>query len=139
MRASEVFPVPRGPANRYAWRTFPAETAFRSVRTTGSWPTTSSNPCGRYLRYSAVKKPAPILCVGPAPSEVGRHHPPLCATCARSSPLGSTRETVGSHHGREAAGLPTGSGRAWDRTRDLPRVKRVRRFGHFWGRVAETV
>ena len=50
MRASEVFPVPRGPAKRYACRTFPAETAFLSVRTTGSWPTTSSNPCGRYLR-----------------------------------------------------------------------------------------
>ena len=50
MRASDVFPVPRGPAKRYACRTFPAETAFLSVRTTGSWPTTSSNPCGRYLR-----------------------------------------------------------------------------------------
>ena len=50
IRASEVFPVPRGPAKRYAWRTCPAAIAFFSVRTTGSWPTTSSKPCGRYLR-----------------------------------------------------------------------------------------
>jgi hypothetical protein len=49
MRASEVLPVPRGPAKRYAWRTCPAEIAFLSVRTTGSWPTTSSKSCGRYF------------------------------------------------------------------------------------------
>src|SRR6266545_6854308 len=55
MRASDVFPVPRGPAKRYAWRTLPAEIAFLSVRTLGSCPTTSSKPWGRYLRYSAVK------------------------------------------------------------------------------------
>src|SRR6266545_555317 len=34
MRASDVLPVPRGPAKRYAWRTFPAAIAFLSVRTT---------------------------------------------------------------------------------------------------------
>ena len=42
MRASEVLPVPRGPANRYAWRICPCEIAFCSVRTTASWPTTSA-------------------------------------------------------------------------------------------------
>ncbi len=50
IRASDVFPVPRGPANRYAWRTLPCAIAFVSVRTTASWPTTSSKVCGRYLR-----------------------------------------------------------------------------------------
>ena len=42
MRASEVFPVPRGPAKRYACRTWSLPIALRSVRTTASWPTTSS-------------------------------------------------------------------------------------------------
>ncbi len=50
MRASEVFPVPRGPANRYACRIWSVSIALRSVRTTASWPTTSSKVCGRYLR-----------------------------------------------------------------------------------------
>ena len=50
MRASEVLPVPRGPAKRYAWRTCPRSIAFSSVRTTASWPTTSPNVWGRYLR-----------------------------------------------------------------------------------------
>ena len=50
MRASEVLPVPRGPANRYAWRTLPCSMAFVSVRTTASCPTTSANVCGRYFR-----------------------------------------------------------------------------------------
>ena len=49
MRAIEVLPVPRGPAKRYAWRTA-ASIAFLSVRTTASWPTTSSKVCGRYFR-----------------------------------------------------------------------------------------
>jgi hypothetical protein len=40
--ASEVFPVPRGPAKRYACRTWPEAIAFFSVRTTPSCPTTSS-------------------------------------------------------------------------------------------------
>src|SRR5262245_39897204 len=53
MRASEVFPVPRGPANRYACRTWPWAMALRSVRTTWSWPTTWSKLWGRYFRYSA--------------------------------------------------------------------------------------
>ena len=48
MRASDVLPVPRGPAKRYAWRTLSASIALRSVRTTASWPTTSSKSCGRY-------------------------------------------------------------------------------------------
>ena len=50
MRASDVLPVPRGPANRYAWRTLPCPTAFVSVRTTASCPTTSAKVWGRYLR-----------------------------------------------------------------------------------------
>src|SRR5919202_4308183 len=58
MRASEVFPVPRGPAKRYACRTWPAAIAFFSVRTTGSCPTTSSKSWGRYFRYSAATAPS---------------------------------------------------------------------------------
>ena len=50
MRAIDVFPVPRGPAKRYAWRTWSCSIAFVSVRTTASCPTTSSKPCGRYFR-----------------------------------------------------------------------------------------
>src|SRR5271170_6413813 len=50
--AIEVLPVPLEPTNRYAWCTFPRCTALRSVRTTGSWPTTSANVRGRCLRYS---------------------------------------------------------------------------------------
>ena len=38
--AIDVFPVPRGPAKRYAWRTWSCSIAFRSVRTTASCPTT---------------------------------------------------------------------------------------------------
>src|SRR5439155_17223360 len=64
MRASEVFPVPRGPAKRYAWRTWPDEIAFFSVRTIASWPTTSSKSCGRYFRYSAATEA--ILLAGSA-------------------------------------------------------------------------
>src|SRR3984957_10766170 len=50
--AIEVLPVPREPTNRYAWWTLPRSTAWRSVRTTGSWPTTSAKERGRCLRYS---------------------------------------------------------------------------------------
>src|ERR1700682_1132745 len=49
--ATDVLPVPREPTNRYAWCTLPRSTALRSVRTTGSWPTTSANVRGRCLRY----------------------------------------------------------------------------------------
>jgi hypothetical protein len=48
--ATEVFPVPREPTKRYAWCTRSRSTAFRSVRTTCSWPTTSSKVCGRWRR-----------------------------------------------------------------------------------------
>src|SRR5215211_5625291 len=58
IRAIDVLPVPRGPANRYACRTWPDATAFLSVRTTPSWPTTSSKSCGRYFLYSAVMRPS---------------------------------------------------------------------------------
>ncbi len=47
MRAIDVFPVPRGPAKMYAWRTWSCAIAFRSVRTTASWPTRSANVRGR--------------------------------------------------------------------------------------------
>ncbi len=47
MRAIEVFPVPRGPAKRYACRTWSDSIAFRSVRTTASWPTTCVKSSGR--------------------------------------------------------------------------------------------
>ena len=50
MRASEVLPVPRGPAKRYACRTLSDSIALRSVRTTASCPTTASKSCGRYWR-----------------------------------------------------------------------------------------
>ena len=47
MRAIDVLPVPRGPAKRYACRTWPCSIAFRSVRTTASWPTTCAKSSGR--------------------------------------------------------------------------------------------
>src|SRR4051812_910441 len=50
--AIDVLPVPREPTNRYAWCTLSRSTAWRSVRTTGSWPTTSANVRGRWRRYS---------------------------------------------------------------------------------------
>ena len=50
MRASDVLPVPRGPANRYACRTLSCSIAFESVRTTAACPTTSAKVWGRYLR-----------------------------------------------------------------------------------------
>src|ERR1035437_1127337 len=50
--AIEVLPVPREPTNRYAWCTLSRSTALRSVRTTGSCPTTSAKVRGRCLRYS---------------------------------------------------------------------------------------
>ena len=48
--ATDVLPVPREPTNRYAWCTRSRSTALRSVRTTCSWPTTSSKLCGRWRR-----------------------------------------------------------------------------------------
>src|SRR5688572_29581776 len=50
--AIDVLPVPREPTNRYAWWTRSFSIALRSVRTTWSWPTTSSNVRGRWRRYS---------------------------------------------------------------------------------------
>ena len=50
MRAVVVLPVPRGPEKRYAWPTRPSRTALRSAVVTCSWPTSSSNRCGRYFR-----------------------------------------------------------------------------------------
>src|SRR3954471_13864938 len=50
--AIDVLPVPREPTNRLAWWTLPCSTAFESVRTTCSWPTTSGKVGGRGRRYS---------------------------------------------------------------------------------------
>ena len=50
MRAVVVLPFPRGPEKRYAWPTRPSRTALRSAVVMWSWPTSSPNRCGRYLR-----------------------------------------------------------------------------------------
>src|SRR4051794_21309995 len=50
--AIDVLPVPREPTNRYAWCTLRRSTACFRVRTTCSWPTTSSKVLGRCRRYS---------------------------------------------------------------------------------------
>ena len=47
MRAMEVFPVPRGPVKRYAWWSRSSVIALLNVRSTGTWPTTSSKEPGR--------------------------------------------------------------------------------------------
>lgn len=52
-RAVLVLPVPRGPANRYAWATLPSATSRVNVSVIWDWPMISLNRCGRYLRYSA--------------------------------------------------------------------------------------
>src|SRR5438876_962056 len=49
IRAVEVFPMPRGPTNRYACASRFCATAFLSVRETWACPTRSSNVCGRYF------------------------------------------------------------------------------------------
>ena len=46
-RAIDVFPVPRTPARRYAWATWPLAIAFRSVRVTCSCPTMAEKVWGR--------------------------------------------------------------------------------------------
>src|SRR5215831_4452666 len=50
MRAALVLPTPRAPVNRKAWCTRFCSMAFTSVRAMCSWPTSSENRCGRYLR-----------------------------------------------------------------------------------------
>ena len=50
MRAVVVFPVPRGPENKYAWPTRPSRTALRNAIVTGCCPTRSLNRWGRYFR-----------------------------------------------------------------------------------------
>src|SRR6188472_2471017 len=52
MRAALVLPTPRAPVNRNAWCTRFCAMAFDSVRATCSWPTSSENRWGRYLRAS---------------------------------------------------------------------------------------
>ena len=52
--ATEVFPVPRVPQNRYAWPIRSDRIWFLSVRTISSCPFTSSNVSGRNFRYNAV-------------------------------------------------------------------------------------
>ena len=65
MRAMVVLPVPRGPQKRYAWLVRPSHTARSSVETTCAWPTTCSNVCGRYLRYSDSMGPPAIVTARP--------------------------------------------------------------------------
>src|SRR5690349_10869177 len=60
MRADDVLPQPRGPLNRYAWFTRPADKATRRGSVTCSWPTTSENVAGRYLRYRASATPQTV-------------------------------------------------------------------------------
>src|SRR5688572_17690611 len=48
--ATDVFPVPRDPTNKYAWWTLPWATALLIVRTIATWPTTSAKVWGRCLR-----------------------------------------------------------------------------------------
>ena len=64
MRERVVFPMPREPMNRYAFATRPASIAWRSVRTTCSCPTTSSNVMGRYFRGSAMWGASDIFILG---------------------------------------------------------------------------
>ena len=47
IRAIEVLPTPRVPQKRYAWAIRFSRIALRKDWTTWSWPTTSSNRCGR--------------------------------------------------------------------------------------------
>src|SRR5690606_18293644 len=59
MRATEVFPTPRAPLNKYAWETRSVTIAFLSVWTTWLCPTKSSNFRGRHRRaiaWYAIKK-----------------------------------------------------------------------------------
>src|SRR3989442_213079 len=52
-RAVVVFPLPRGPAKRYACATRFLATACSRVERIGSWPTRSAKRWGRYLRARA--------------------------------------------------------------------------------------
>ena len=60
MRAREVFPVPRGPAKRYAWRTFPAATAFsasgRPAPARLRRRTPADDICGRARSRNGLKR-----------------------------------------------------------------------------------
>src|SRR6185437_16156435 len=115
IRASDVLPVPRGPANRYACRTWPEEIAFLSVRTIASCPTTSSKSCGRYFRYRAatpsdLRRTRLALRSRPETQEAG-----VAAQAATAWALGRRRRVGASevglemsraHPGKVAAHLP---------------------------------
>src|SRR3954447_10969072 len=49
-RAVDVLPTPRTPVRRKAWAIRPRAIALASVVTIASWPISSANVCGRYLR-----------------------------------------------------------------------------------------
>lgn len=53
IRAIVVFPVPRGPENKYAWVNRSEAIALRITRITCSCPTNSSQVRGRHFRYNA--------------------------------------------------------------------------------------
>src|SRR6476469_4457337 len=116
MRAIDVLPVPRGPANRYACRTWSCSSAFRSVRTTASWPTTCVKSSGRYLRYSAVTTP-----FSQTADPVRLERPAARSVVEQGDPGWCRRRLLGSGGaaapGRESlALLPSGS----DAVRTLP-------------------
>src|SRR5699024_3064847 len=51
--AALVFPVPRGPENKYACENFCCTIAICNIQVYSVWPTTSSNVRGRQARYNA--------------------------------------------------------------------------------------
>src|ERR1700760_2776361 len=76
MRALEVLPQPRGPLNREAWLIRPLRSACRSGSVTCSWPLTSANVAGRYLRYRASPAPEGASAMTPSsPVRAIRHRP----------------------------------------------------------------
>ena len=52
--AVDVFPVPLGPENKYAWAYFCSFIEFFNISTTFFWPINESNPSGLYLRYKTL-------------------------------------------------------------------------------------
>src|SRR3989338_4311059 len=49
IRAQDVFPMPRGPQNRYAWARRLVSTAFLRISVIWLWPISSSKFSGRYF------------------------------------------------------------------------------------------
>ena len=96
-----VLPIPRGPANRYAWAIRPEPSAFRSVRVIASCPTTASNACGRHFRartWYVIKD-----------DQVAVHPPPNGPYCDLSTEPAPVRYSHGTREGR----LTVAPFRAW--------------------------